>query len=154
MKMRPEYSVLLISLTVVLVTGSFFAERMNRANFRAIHAAVNADLRRLYDEIVRDRSSGAPLSVPWVSGDAVSGVLLEKYRWVTDSTIMSGVASLADCFVPTHGVTIPGANLVCVVRISDGELCGISDDGSCHNVTEERFNRWPHRNLAKDKARP
>jgi len=74
--------------------------------------------------------------------------LVETQRKKEQRAILPSFVNSQDVFLPRESVSIPSDGLVCVVRVGDTRLYGITGKRAWREVSPPEFDGWPHESLA------
>jgi len=145
--MRGNQSLLVLGLVaVVAVIGiGVVAFRSAQLHRDVMLGALQRGLERAYDQAIAATPKPKPEQPSSLPPSALRMVLLDAKGQLS---ILPTFVSVQDVFLPRESVSIPGDELVCVVRVNDARLYGITGKRAWREVNPSEFGSWPHESLA------
>ncbi len=145
---QPFLVIGLVALLAALGIG-FVALRSARSHQDAMLGALQRGLERAYDQAVAGTPNPEPEQPFSLPTPALRTVLLNAKEL---RPILPTFVNAQDIFLPRGSVSIPSDELVCVVRVDDERLYGITGKRAWREVSRSEFGNWPHDSLTTNAA--
>jgi hypothetical protein len=148
MRVKQGYLVLAIVVGALLGLAVFASLKMGRSHYKAMVLALEHGLEKVYDRAVSRSPATGPQKSQWVSSEILRNSIIEADKQAPPRPIFPSFVNPSDVFLPVQGVTIPSAELVCVVQMDSGQLYGITGERACREISKNEFRGWPHQILS------
>lgn len=152
--MRGNQSFLVLGFVAVVAAVGIGITAFRSANSHRniMLGALQRGLERAYDQAIATTSNSKPEHPSSLPPSALRTVLLNAKG---QHIILPTFVSTQDVFLSRRSVSIPSDELVCVVRVSDACLYGITGKRAWREVNPSEFGGWPHESLVTNAvARP
>ena len=134
----------LVGVVAALGIG-FVAFRSANSHRDIMLGALQRGMERAYDQAVAGTPRPSPEQPFSLPTSALRTVLLDAKE---QRTILPSFVNSQDVFLSRESVAIPSDGLVCVVRIGDNRLYGITGKRAWREVSSGEFDSWSHESLA------
>lgn len=145
--MRGNQSLLVLGLVaaVAAVGIGVVAFRSADSHRDIMLGALQRGMEHAYDQALAETPRPNPEQSCSLQTSALRTVLLGAKE---QHAIFPTFVNLQDVFLPLESVLIPSDELVCVVRVGDARLYGITGKRAWREVNPGEFGKWPHESLA------
>lgn len=145
--MRGNQSLLVLGLVAVVAAIGIgvVAFRSADSHRDVMLGSLQRGLERAYDQAIEATPNPKPEQPSSLPPSALRTVLLDAKG---QRAILPTFVSAQDVFLPRGSVSISSDELLCVVRVSDARLYGITGKRAWREVNPSEFGSWPHDSLA------
>ena len=145
MRLSQSVQVLALALIGLSFVGGYFAVRQGNSASRAMAASVQHGLGVAYDRIVLMAGDQGELTDFKLSNDRFRTVLLGDSQGQHQRALPTFVAS-QDVSVPAPAIQLGVDELICVVRLKNRRLIGLTGKRVVRDVSETEFRTWLNEN--------
>jgi hypothetical protein len=136
-----------IFVVSALLVVSFQRGRLARA---MMVASVQRGVEYIFDQSLASEPTSNQTSLATLQLSEFRRFLFKPDGTITD--VLPSFVTPPDVFITSQTLSLPTNALVCVVRMPDGHLFGITSRRVWQPVDDQTFEKWPHQSLSANAA--